>query len=729
MNSIRIKVISIVFTIIFVISLSPASLSFASVIDYGMCGRNVYWTLDDSGVLTIEGSGEMENFGGFCGFYGREDIKSVVFSGNITTISQSCFERCSNLSSITIPNTITIIEEWAFRQCTSLTRITIPNSVTNIGEGAFWGSGLTSITIPSSVNRIEDNTFRECSKLTSVSIPSGVSYIGHNAFAATSISYIDIPDSVSFLGDCCFCNCKNLTSIAIPEGVTEIGSGTFSGCTNLYNVNLPDSVVTIGNQSFEKCTSLVNIDIPNSVTYIENGAFDYCINLTSVVIPDSVLGIASSTFSRCNSLNNIYISKNLKYIEEDGSLFYGCSSLTDVYFGGTRKQYESIKGIENLYNESVTIHYSTNPVSISLHPKDYIGEVGKTALFTVTAQGIGLKYQWQTYNNGAWKNSSLPGYNTATLSVPITASRNGYKFRCVVKGTNTNTVTSNPAILYVVNSPISITTQPKDYTGAVGSTATFKVVAQGTGLKYQWQTYSNGAWKNSSLPGYNTTTLSVPVVASRNGYKFRCVVTDATNKTATSNAVILKITSAATVSITTQPKDYTGSVGSTARFKVVAQGTGLKYQWQTYSNGAWKNSSLPGYNTATLSVPVIASRNGYKFRCVVTDATNKTATSNTVTLHITASAAVSITTQPKDYTGAVGSTATFKVVAQGTGLRYQWQTYSNGAWRNSSLPGYNTATLSVPVIASRNGYKFRCVVTDSSNKTVTSNTAVLRVAT
>ena len=55
-------------------------------------------------------------------------------------------------------------------------------------------------------------------------------------------------------------------------------------------------------------------------------------------------------------------------------------------------------------------------------------------------------------------------------------------------------------------------------------------------------------------------------------------------------------------------------------------------------------------------------------------------TSNVVT--ITVPQALAITTHPKNYTGAVGTKAVFKVVAQGTGLSYQLQYYSGGKWNN-----------------------------------------------
>ena len=217
-----------------------------------------------------------------------------------------------------------------------------------------------------------------------------------------------------------------------------------------------------------------------------------------------------------------------------------------------------------------------------------------------------------------------------------------------------------------VGGALAIVTQPVDYTGAVGDTAVFKVIAQGTGLNYQWQTYKSGKWANSSLPGSNTATLSAGITNSRNGYKFRCVITDAYNKTVTSDEVTLHAT--APLSIVTQPKDYTGAVGETAIFKVIAQGTGLSYQWQTYKSGKWANSSLPGSNTATLSAGITNSRDGYKFRCVITDAYDQSVTSNAAVLHVGAS--LSITSQPKDFVGPAGSTAKFKVTAQGTGLSY-----------------------------------------------------------
>lgn len=523
MSKCKLKLTSVFLTIVLVLTLFPAYNSLAATRASGTCGSNLSWSLSDTGVLTISGSGNMtawDNRDSVPWIEYRESIKSVVFSGSITSISNASFYGCKNLTSIRLPDSVTSIGGAAFQYCESLTSFIVPDNVTSLGTSTFeYCTSLKSITLSS--------------KLTSI-------------------------------GQFCFGSCNSLTTVVVPDKVTKMWNYVFRDCTNLKTVTLPSGLTKLGYYAFENC-----------------------------------------------------------------------NALTDIYYGGTRDKFIKFEGYSSI-NKSVNIHYGTSAptFAITTHPSNYTGAVGSTASFKVTAQGSGLKYQWQTYSSGKWVNSSLSGYNTSTLSVPVIVSRNGYKFRCVVTDSNNRTIISNEATLSVTApAALSITSQPTNYTGNIGSTATFKVTAQGTGLKYRWQTYSNGKWVNSSLTGYNTASLSVPIIASRNGYKFRCVITDAANRTATSNAVTLYAV-VPTLSITSQPKDFSGTVGTTAVFRVTAQGFGLKYQWQTYKNGTWVNSSLPGYNTASLSVPVIASRNGYKFRCVVTDSNKKSVSSNAAVLRV-----------------------------------------------------------------------------------------------
>lgn len=85
----------------------------------------------------------------------------VVYS--VTSIGESAFINCTNLTSITIPNNVTSIGNQAFLGCSYLTSITIPNSVTSIGGSAFYKcTSLTSIIIPNNVTSIELQTFTGC---------------------------------------------------------------------------------------------------------------------------------------------------------------------------------------------------------------------------------------------------------------------------------------------------------------------------------------------------------------------------------------------------------------------------------------------------------------------------------------------------------------------------------------------------------------------------------------
>ena len=90
-------------------------------------------------------------------------------------------------------------------------------------------------------------------------------------------------------------------------------------------------------------------------------------------------------------------------------------------------------------------------------------------------------------------------------------------------------------------------------------------------------------------------------------------------------------------------------------------------------------------------------------------------------------ATVSITKQPVDYTGALGSEASFTVAAYGSGLKYQWQWQKAGTttWSNSGSNGATTPTLTLNLVKANVGNAYRCIVTDANGAQVMSDTAKL----
>lgn len=114
----------------------------------------------------------------------------------VTTIGHAAFFN-SAVTSVTIPDSVTSISDSAFINCPQLTNISIPNSVTYIGFSAFNScTSLKSITLPSSLSTIQSYAFCNCGNLETIRIPVSVTSIGNNAFAdCPSLMTVTYPGS------------------------------------------------------------------------------------------------------------------------------------------------------------------------------------------------------------------------------------------------------------------------------------------------------------------------------------------------------------------------------------------------------------------------------------------------------------------------------------------------------------------------------------------------------
>ncbi|MBQ1554912.1 MAG: leucine-rich repeat domain-containing protein, partial [Clostridia bacterium] len=126
------------------------------------------------------------------------------------------------------------------------------------------------------------------------------------------------------------------TTAYAADGDFEITDGVLTG----YNgsggdVVIPDFVKKIGDWAFWDCTGLTNVTIPNSVTSIGESAFSDCSSLKSLTIPNSVRSIGACAFS-------------------------GCSKITDIYYAGTKQQWQNLSFIANI-NSNVTVHCNYKP--------------------------------------------------------------------------------------------------------------------------------------------------------------------------------------------------------------------------------------------------------------------------------------------------------------------------------------------------------------------------------
>ena len=147
------------------------------VVDSGLCGDNLTWTLYEDGLLEISGTGEMSDYYYSWGAPPKtpwKDYSSQIYSlhlnEGLTKIGVGAFKDCENIKGeLVIPDSVTMIGEGAFEGCSGFTgSLVIPNSVTTVKHNAFNGcSGFSGVlSIPNGVTVIEYGAFQSCSGFT-----------------------------------------------------------------------------------------------------------------------------------------------------------------------------------------------------------------------------------------------------------------------------------------------------------------------------------------------------------------------------------------------------------------------------------------------------------------------------------------------------------------------------------------------------------------------------------
>lgn len=115
-------------------------------------------------------------------------VGGVLFDKRQATLIQ--YPEACSASTYAVPAGVTTIEDSAFNGCLNLTNVTLPNGVADIGASAFQFSGLTSITIPASVVNIDEQAFAYCANLTSLYFDGNAPIIDPTTFDA-SYGYIN----------------------------------------------------------------------------------------------------------------------------------------------------------------------------------------------------------------------------------------------------------------------------------------------------------------------------------------------------------------------------------------------------------------------------------------------------------------------------------------------------------------------------------------------------------
>ncbi|MBP2282906.1 hypothetical protein H4V97_001224 [Flavobacterium sp. CG_23.5] len=356
---------------------------------------------------------------------------------------------------------------------------------------------------------------------------------------------------------------------------------------------------------------------------------------------------------------------------------------------------------------------------------------GTSASLNVVATGAGLTYQWRKGTTNLSNGGTITGATSATLTInPTVTADAASDYNVVITGTAPcNPLTSNNAAL-VVNQVVAITAQPAiTQTLCSGSTATFSITATGTGLTYQWKKGATNLVDNGTVSGATSSTLTLTNIATSDAANYTVVVSGAAPCSAiTSDVSAISVNQI--VAIGTQPAaTQTVCSGTSASFNVVATGTGISYQWRKGTTPLSNGGSITGANSATLTInPTVSGDAASDYNVVITGtAPCNPLTSNNAALVI--NQAVAITNEPSStQTLCSGSTATFSVIATGTGLNYQWKKGTSNLVDGGTITGATSSTLTITNVTIADAANYTVVVSGAAPcSAVTSNISALLV--
>lgn len=316
------------------------------IVDSGTCGDNLTWTLSNDGVLTISGTGAMEDYDDYWYFapWYEYAVSSVVIEEGVTRLGMYSFIYL-DLASISIPDSLIYIDEYAFYQSSIGDIIIGAGMLSWIGTDAFRDGSIKRFVVDENNTRFSNDEF-------------GVLFNKDKTVLLTAPTWLPesytIPSSVTSIADYAFYECY-LTSVIIPDSVTSIGEAAFQECYWLTSVTIPDSVTSVGSDAFLGCHNLTEVTLGKGLTYISDGMFEGATSLGSIVIPDGVTRIGVRAFWR---ISDFTISIPDSVINIDDWAFEFCEDLV-VYYAGSEKEWNEIRiGLGNFpLEEDATIYF------------------------------------------------------------------------------------------------------------------------------------------------------------------------------------------------------------------------------------------------------------------------------------------------------------------------------------------------------------------------------------
>lgn len=303
-----------------------------------------------------------------------KNLKTIVLSSTVTTISDLAFFCCEGLQSVEFNDNLTTIGKQAFYSCSSLKNITIPACVKEIKDEAFnWCQALESVTFNEGLEKIGNILFGDCNVLEKVVFPEGITTLPSGTFGRTyNLKEVVLPQSLEKIEEYAFSDARKLTSVVIPSGVTEIEENAFYNCVKLYDIynlsgveitglnNIHGSNVTFSGTIHTSLDSTPKVFEVDDFRFVEvNGAYvmlGYYGNEKEVVTPENVNGQSYSVSARAfeyTTLKSVEFSSGVTQLGKE--LFFLSKYIEKVVFG---------ENIQTITKNSFYLTYTLTDVEI-----------------------------------------------------------------------------------------------------------------------------------------------------------------------------------------------------------------------------------------------------------------------------------------------------------------------------------------------------------------------------
>jgi len=301
------------------------------------------------------------------------------------------------------------------------------------------------------------------------------------------------------------------------------------------------------------------------------------------------------------------------------------------------------------YSDTVLL-FVNETTEITLQPSELVICVGQQAVFSITAIGENLMYQWRK-NGDDIQGANNPEY----IIYSAVLSDNGF-FDCVITGECGNALSDQ--VTLVVNPLVEITLQPQSLIACEGDSISFLCSANGVNLSFQWRHNAN------NITGAIDSILIIDPVSAADIGSYDCIVNSDCG-TLTCNPATLSIPY---TQITVQPQSITSCENENVTFSVTATGLNLTYQWRK------DLENISGASSSVLNLYAIGLNDEGNYDCAVTGLCDfQISNVASLTVHVL----TEITNNPLSDTMCEGESTTFTIEALGYNLAYQWFKDSN----------------------------------------------------